>query len=572
MMGTLEVAVTDLLGAGLAITVSLGLVLLLLVRRSAAERELTLRWGFLALIGVVPIAVFAPRYDQPAPLSALMRGDDSPPVSSAPPSAATSAGTPTPVPPPTAHSAEPPSGEGPAIHRYLALAWAVGATWLLVRWLARHLALRRIVRVATSFRPRRDGSPRVLVSDRVTIPLAVGAFGEPAVLLPVSARGWSEERLRLVLAHEGFHLRRHDPRFHSLAVAATAIHWVNPLAWILLRRFTHERETSCDDAVIRLGEAPSTYARQLLLVAGEAGMIEPSSSPAMARGEIASRVTRLLREDVPRRDPSPAAKIVVATMIVAGALGGGRASWMHARPLPTSNGPSALTTLDAAELARIMRGLRRDTELDVATMRTVVATLADRRHVPASALGFLPSEPRYGGLPETSPGKEAARVLVELGSDAVPWLLPVLDADRWPAREHATWALGRIGARSAVPQIERRLLDESTEVRRIAAWALGEMRASKAVAALVSSLADEHADVRAQAAWSLGDIGDRTATTPLLDALRDASPQVRRSAAHALGDLRDRRAAAALRAATRSDTDLRVRAMARWAIRETSGG
>src|ERR1019366_6146319 len=81
----------------------------------------------------------------------------------------------------------------------------------------------------------------------------------------------AEER-RLMLLHEGVHLRRADNAWNLLATALLVLHWFNPVAWWAWRCLRADQETSCDAAVLR-AEAPgalSVYAGALLKVQGVA--------------------------------------------------------------------------------------------------------------------------------------------------------------------------------------------------------------------------------------------------------------------------------------------------------------
>jgi hypothetical protein len=58
----------------------------------------------------------------------------------------------------------------------------------------------------------------VLLSDEVSVPETFG-WRAPVIVLPLAARQWPLDRLRLVLLHELFHIKRHDWGVHLLAVS-----------------------------------------------------------------------------------------------------------------------------------------------------------------------------------------------------------------------------------------------------------------------------------------------------------------------------------------------------------------
>ena len=175
---------------------------------------------------------------------------------------------------------------------------------------------------------------------------------------------------------------------------------------------------------------------------------------------------------------------------------------------------------------------------------------------------------------ETSPAKEAAEALGEIGDPAVPGLLQALRHADWKTRkfaahafgetdritevgtavsalvatlrdghaevrDRAAWALGELEDPSAIPGLLTALKDTDTELRSKAAWALGEIEDARAVQGLVQALKDSHWEVRKMAAWALGEIEDISAIEPLQAARYDANVEVREAVVHALRELRD---------------------------------
>lgn len=90
--------------------------------------------------------------------------------------------------------------------------------------------------------------PQVRSSSAVCGPMAMGFF-KPLVLLPESCR--DEASLRLILAHELTHIKRGDVWYKLVLALDKAVHWFNPLVWLLAREACAGLELSCDDEVIR---------------------------------------------------------------------------------------------------------------------------------------------------------------------------------------------------------------------------------------------------------------------------------------------------------------------------------
>jgi HEAT repeat protein len=94
---------------------------------------------------------------------------------------------------------------------------------------------------------------------------------------------------------------------------------------------------------------------------------------------------------------------------------------------------------------------------------------------------------------------------------------------------------------------------------------LGVLALPDTAGRVAAALGDPAAEVRWTAATVLGRLGQRTAVDPLRRRLRDPHAEVRRQAALALGYLGDRRALEALRALGREDDNGGVREAAAYA-------
>ena len=99
-------------------------------------------------------------------------------------------------------------------------------------------------------------------------PMLVGVF-HPAIILP--DREYTNEQLRAVLLHELTHLRRKDVLVKWLTVLVSALHWFNPIVWLVRREIDRACELSCDEAVIRNldTDGKQNYGETLLYVAAD---------------------------------------------------------------------------------------------------------------------------------------------------------------------------------------------------------------------------------------------------------------------------------------------------------------
>ncbi|HTQ40370.1 MAG TPA: M56 family metallopeptidase [Pirellulales bacterium] len=166
----------------------------------------------------------------------------------------------------------------------LLLAWLLGLALIVGRlawetWLV--LRLRRSARTVHS--PQLEAlldQVRQQLSLRCTVQLAESAFAQgpllvkffkPCVIFPSGmlktspspltgeGRGEGDEpavepltldEIRLILAHELAHLKRHDLAWNALAAISHVLLYFHPAVWLASRRSRQEQELSCDELVV----------------------------------------------------------------------------------------------------------------------------------------------------------------------------------------------------------------------------------------------------------------------------------------------------------------------------------
>lgn len=149
--------------------------------------------------------------------------------------------------------------------------------------------------------------PEVRFSDKVNSPVITGLL-HPMLLLPTRATSWSSETIKMVMLHELGHLQRRDLWASLAGQIACALHWFNPLVWILRKRLSHECEYACDAHVISSGANPGNYINALCDVAEscrESNMLNTRKGHSLAfsaalsmanRASLRSRVENLLEK------------------------------------------------------------------------------------------------------------------------------------------------------------------------------------------------------------------------------------------------------------------------------------
>jgi len=82
----------------------------------------------------------------------------------------------------------------------------------------------------------------------VSSPMLVGIIN-PKILMPTA--NLAKDELRFILKHELVHFKRKDLLYKLLLLAATAVHWFNPIVYLSVKAINILCETSCDTEVVR---------------------------------------------------------------------------------------------------------------------------------------------------------------------------------------------------------------------------------------------------------------------------------------------------------------------------------
>jgi Flp pilus assembly protein TadD/Zn-dependent protease with chaperone function len=185
---------------------------------------------------------------------------------------------------------------------WLAL-WALGAAGCLALWAVRTL------RGIPAVRPPNDlesdilaGIPlRIVACDHV--PGACGWLRACVVLPDGLSDHLTPAELRAVAAHEMAHIRRRDNFWAAVVHGVVSVFWFHPLLWWMERRMLADRETACDEMVLRAGAEPEDYIAGLAKVcrmtfAGAAGYA------GITGANLAARMEQIMKLPF-HRDSSP---------------------------------------------------------------------------------------------------------------------------------------------------------------------------------------------------------------------------------------------------------------------------
>lgn len=141
--------------------------------------------------------------------------------------------------------------------------WLLGAAGVFLWNVIAHLRLRRFLRrwalpvhapeILSHYNALGDAlgldrRPRLMACPGLAAPMLAGLF-HPVLLLP--QQPLSSKELEYSLLHELTHYRRRDIWLKTLALWVRAVHWFNPLVWLMGQAIERDTELSCDEAVLR---------------------------------------------------------------------------------------------------------------------------------------------------------------------------------------------------------------------------------------------------------------------------------------------------------------------------------
>lgn len=170
--------------------------------------------------------------------------------------------------------------KGISIKTYLIAIWVIGIVFILLKNLALNtkfkLQVKRDLRNADSYLSRildklqyelqMDKHVCITQSSYIDIPLVCGLVN-PTIIIPTTLyANVSDDKLRLIIRHELFHVKRYDVLKNCLWLIAKTLHWFNPLVWIGFNAYLDDVEIACDNMVVKSIRKPDSilYSQSLV--------------------------------------------------------------------------------------------------------------------------------------------------------------------------------------------------------------------------------------------------------------------------------------------------------------------
>lgn len=132
--------------------------------------------------------------------------------------------------------------------------WAAGATIFLVLNVKNYYKFKLFILAGSRVCDTLQCPVQVMVSTHATTPMLIGLW-KPIIVLPDTRL--EDKELALILSHELVHFQRGDLLVKLLVLVANAVHWFNPVIYLLNKQMNMQCELSCDEKVVKGMDAES---------------------------------------------------------------------------------------------------------------------------------------------------------------------------------------------------------------------------------------------------------------------------------------------------------------------------
>ena len=125
----------------------------------------------------------------------------------------------------------------------LNIIWAAVAALMLLRHIIAYVSAKRKI-----IRSSRIADDNTYICSCILSPIMLGFF-KPTIVFP--DKEYTDEEKAFIPRHEMTHFKRCDARFKLLLLAAGAMHWFNPVIYVMVNRANRDIEYACDSDVTR---------------------------------------------------------------------------------------------------------------------------------------------------------------------------------------------------------------------------------------------------------------------------------------------------------------------------------
>lgn len=157
----------------------------------------------------------------------------------------------------------------------------------------------------------------LVVTPAADCPMLAG-FLRPALYLPDEAL--SEQEAMFIFRHELTHYKRGDLWLKLLLTAAKAVHWFNPLVYLMARFAQEDIELACDDAVVRGMDSAQRRAYGETILRSAAAQVKKRALVSCFTGDKETLMRRF-EGLFDKRAKKRGVALVVAAAVLVGTLG-----------------------------------------------------------------------------------------------------------------------------------------------------------------------------------------------------------------------------------------------------------
>ena len=157
----------------------------------------------------------------------------------------------------------------------------------------------------------------LVVTPAADCPMLAG-FLRPALYLPDEAL--SEQEAMFIFRHELTHYKRGDLWLKLLLTAARAVHWFNPLVYLMARFAQEDIELACDDAVVRGMDSAQRRAYGETILRSAAAQVKKRALVSCFTGDKETLMRRF-EGLFDKRAKKRGVALVVAAAVLVGTLG-----------------------------------------------------------------------------------------------------------------------------------------------------------------------------------------------------------------------------------------------------------
>ena len=178
-------------------------------------------------------------------------------------------------------------------------------------------------------------APEMFVCEAISTPAVTGVL-HPQLLLP--HEHYDSSDLCYILRHELCHLKRRDMLLKLVLLAANAMHWFNPVVYLMLRQADEDIELACDSAATDgLDRAErAAYSRTLLAAVQSHVRALPATTCFGGTVErLKRRITNVLGAQK-KRGPGVVALVLALTLTAGCAVSWGERGRKHSDPFDGS--------------------------------------------------------------------------------------------------------------------------------------------------------------------------------------------------------------------------------------------